>query len=107
MLLKSFYYLYFVLWRLCRASKDKSFGELRVNSLLMLIEAHFVSGLLYLFMWGRIGDIHPVLYIVGTVAPLLIMNMYLFESKRRSQYEQEFVRYSKKKRQKADILAAL
>jgi hypothetical protein len=108
MLLKSFYYLYFVLWRLCRASKDKSFGELRVNSLLMLIEAHFVSGLLYLLMWGRIGDINLVLYVVSTVVPLLVMNMYLFGSElKRSQYEREFVKYSQDKRRKADMLAVL
>lgn len=108
MLLKAFYYLYFFLWRLCRASKDKSFGEFRVNVLLMLIEANFVFGLHYLLMGKRIGDLNRELYVVVTVGVLLAMNMYLFGSERkRAHYEREFKKYSKDKQRKADILAVL
>lgn len=107
-MLKDFYYLYYFLWRLCRASKDKSFGEFRVNSLLMLIEVNFVFGLIYFFLREQTGDINFVLYVVGMVTPLLVMNMYLFGSElKRAQYEREFKKYSQDKRRKADILAAL
>ncbi len=107
MLLKSFYYVHFVLSRLCRASKDKTFGEYRVNVLLLLAEINFVFGVLYLLMRERFGDISYPVYI-GMFTPLFALHFYVFgNDRKRAEYEREFKNYSQSKRWKADILAVL
>jgi hypothetical protein len=107
-MLKGFYYLYFALSRLCRASQDKSFGEFRVHVLLMLIEINLVFGLIYFLKRERIGDLDPTLYVIGMVLPLVAMNNNLFASgQKRSRYEQEFRKYPERKRRTADVATLL
>ena len=108
MLLKGFYYLYFVLSRLCRASKDKAWGDFRVHILLMIVEVNFVFGLLYSVLREQFGELNRHLYVIGMVLPLLAMNLYLFanDQKRRS-YEREFLKYPRNKRRAADVITVL
>lgn len=107
-MLKAIYYMHFALWRACRASKDPSFGEFRVQALLMLLEASFVAGLLFLTVGDQLVNLSLPVYTVATVAPMLILNIYLFwDPKKRKPFEAEFARYPPNRRRRLDALTLL
>lgn len=107
-MLKAFYYLHFALWRACRASKDPSFGEFRVQTLLLMIEGGFVSGLLLLVMERQVANLNVAVYVMATVTPLLTLNVYLFWNPKKSRkYETEFATYPLSRRRKLDALTAV
>lgn len=104
-MLKGFYYLYYALWRACRASKDPSFGEFRVQVLLSVIEMGFISGFLLMVMERQVANMTVAAFVVATVAPLLALNVYLlWNPKKRKKYEREFATYSKRRRRSLDAV---
>ena len=103
-MMKAIYYLYFALWRACRASKDPALGEFRVGALLIMIEASFAFGLLSLFAGGRLGEMSLVAVVAIIVLPLLVLNWYLFgDVKKRRPYEREFATYARLRRIGLDV----
>ena len=104
-MLKAIYYLHFALWRACRASKDASFGEFRVQVLLVLIEVNFVAGFLSLVMERQIQYLNLAAYVAVTCAPILALNGYLFwNPKKRQKFEREFATYPQSRRRRLDAL---
>jgi hypothetical protein len=107
-MLKAFHYLHFALWRACRASRDASFGEFRVQALLGLIEINFVSGVLFLIPGDHVANLNLPAYLLATVVPLFALNVYLFwDAKKREKYEWEFAMYPLTRRRTLDVLTFL
>ena len=106
-LLEPYYYLNFFLWRVCRASKDKAFGEFRVRVLLLLAEANFGFSLMYAVFDEGVSQINFYLAAVGLVLVPGIINFFLLSDQRKRPFEKRFRQYSSQKRWIADIVTAI
>lgn len=105
-MLKALYYLHFVLWRACRASRDAHFGIFRVQVLLLMVQVSFLAGVLFLITGDRALNIGMPAYLLLTVAPALALNVYLFGDARKCErYESEFAKYPQSRRCALDALA--
>lgn len=105
-MISSLYYLYFFLWRVCRASKDRQYGEFRVHSLLLMVEMMFGFGVMYAVLQDNVVEVSFLEGVLPLVAAPFALNLYLFSDERKLQpYFHRFSELKPGVRRAADLLA--
>lgn len=97
------HYVFFLIWRLCRADKDRLFGEFRTMSILLVVEVLLVASLMDVILQASSLELGNVAF--GAVL-LLVIGLtvwYYSNEKKRAEYQQKFRAYSVKKRLVADV----
>lgn len=95
------YALYFV-WRLCRADRDRRFGEFRAISILVAIEVIVAVGLVDLMLGPTLFETsNKTLAVVG-LPVILVSVLYFSNELKRVEYHRRFRAFSARKRLIAD-----
>lgn len=103
-----FYYLFYFLWRVCRASRDPRFGKFRVHVVLSIVEMMVILSAMFVVLDDRLFQMSFAFTALIAWALPLAVNAYLFsDNRKREQYESRFRRLSPRKRTIADLAAGL